>query len=231
MFNRINLDQHKALTPRLRFADGDAAAAGTPEAAAQAAAATAAAAQTATDTAAAAAPVVWDGKIESLDPAAQKIIADLRTEAANNRVKATSAETRTAAILAAAGIGPDAADPVEVAKTATATAAKATRELAVFKAAAAAGADPTKLLDRASFNTSIDGIDPTDGDAIRAAITAAVAADATLKTARAAGASSVDTSGGTGEPAQITDEQLKSMSAEAIVAAQKAGRLKNLLGG
>jgi hypothetical protein len=199
------------------------------------AAAAAAAAQAATDAAAAAASTgvaaapAWDGKIESLHPDAQKIITDLRKENGDRRVALTAAETRTQAILTAAGIKTDEADPVEVAKTATAAASKATRELAVFKAASAAGADPTKLLDRTSFTASIAGIDPSDGPAIKAAIDAAVAADASLKAARAAGASSIDNPGGTGEVGQITEAQLAQMTPEQISDAFDKGLLKNLL--
>lgn len=171
----------------------------------------------------------WDGKIESLDPAAQKIIADLRKEAGDNRVKAKTESDRVEAILKAAGIKTDEADPVAVAKSATAAATKATRELAVFKAAATSGADPSKLLDRASFLTSIAGIDPADGPAIKAAIDAAVAADTTLKAARAAGASAVETSGGTGEHGQITEAQLAHMTPEQISEAYEKGLLKHLL--
>ena len=181
----------------------------------------------AVETPPAAAPA-WDGKIESLDPAAQKIISDLRKEAGDNRVKATSADTKLQAILTAAGIGPDTPDPAEVARTASAAAASAVRELAVFKAAALAGADPTKLLDRTSFTASIQGIDPTDGPAIRAAIDAAVTADSTLKAALAASASGIEL-GGTGETGQITEAQLAQMNPEQISSALKAGKLAHLL--
>lgn len=169
----------------------------------------------------------WDGKVESLDPAVQKIITDLRKEAGDNRVKAKSEADRVQAILAAAGIGSDAADPVEVAKQSTKEALEAKRELAVFKAAANL-ADPTKLLDRNSFKSSIDGIDPADGAALKAAIEAAVAADPTLKAVRAAAASGTEL-GGSGEQGQITEAQLAQMTPEQIVDARRKGLLKNLL--
>lgn len=240
MFNRINLTNHTALPlhmPRLRYDEGTGeGAAATPDAAAQAAAATkaatdgAATAQAATASAAAAqtASTAWDGKIESLDPAAQKIITDLRKEAGDNRVAKNAETERVNAILKAAGIKTDEPDPVKVAAEATDKATKAVRELAVFKAAATEGADPIKLLDRTSFTASIAGIDPADGPAIAAAIKAAVTADATLKAARAAGASSVETSGGTGEVGQITEAQLAQMTPEQIADAYETGLLKTL---
>jgi len=104
------------------------------------------------------------------------------------------------------------------------------RELAIFKAASAAGADPAKLLDSNSFMTSVQGLDPTDGAAVAAAITAAVTANASLKAARAAGASTVDLGGGSGEQGQITEQQLKTMTPEQISAAFDKGQLKSLLG-
>lgn len=172
----------------------------------------------------------WDGKIESLHPDAQKIITDLRKEAGDNRVKATSADSKLQAVLKAAGIATNEEDPIEVAATSRAERDAAKRELAVYKSAATAGADPSKLLDRASFLTSIQGIDPTDGPALLAAINAAVTADNTLKAARAAGASAVETSGGTGEIGQITEAQLAQMTPEQINDALEKGQLKHLLG-
>lgn len=232
MFNRTMLDTYKNL--RIRFADGENGAGGeatktesTDTKGADTTASTDSATRSQTSDAT---PPAWDGKIESLDPAAQKIISDLRKEAGDNRVKATAAETRTQAILKAAGLAPEEKDPAALLAAAQQNAANSARELAVFKAASTAGADPTKLLDRASFITSIKGIDPSDGPAIKAAIDAAVTADASLKAARAAGASSVDTSGGTGETGQITEAQLAQMTPEQIDKAYREGKLKHLLG-
>lgn len=175
------------------------------------------------------APVVnsWDGKVESLDPAVQKIITDLRKEAGDNRVKAKVEADRVAAIRAAAGIDAAAEDPVEVAKQSRQEALEAKLELAIYRAAANL-ADPTKLLDRNSFKSSIDGIDPADGPALRAAIEAAVAADPTLKAVRVAASSGTEL-GGSGEQGQITEAQLAQMTPEQIVDARKKGLLKNLL--
>lgn len=202
--------------------------AGTPAAPAAPAGAPAPAAPPAGEPAAAPAAPAWDGKIESLHPDAQKIITDLRKEAGDNRVKATTAEQRTQAILKAAGIVPEEKDPAALLTAAQATAAQSARELAIYKAAGTI-ANPLALLDSTSFLASVSGIDPADGPAITAAITAAVAANPNLKAARAAGASAVETPGGTGEVGQITEAQLAQMTPEQISDAFDKGLLKNLL--
>jgi hypothetical protein len=159
---------------------------------------------------------------------AQKIITDTRKEAGDHRVALTAAEQRTQAILKAAGLAPEEKDPAALLTAAQTTAAQSARELAVYKAAGNI-ANPLALLDSASFLASVSGIDPTDGPAITAAITAAVAANPNLKAARAAGASSVETPGGTGEQGQITAAQVKTMSAEQIVEAQSKGLLREYM--
>lgn len=212
----------------IRFVEGEGGNAPAPEPAAPTPAAPAPAGEPA-------APAAWDGKVESLDPRVQKMITDLRTENANTRVAKNAETERVAAILKAAGIETGEADPVEAAKkaaaerdAATATAAQAARELSIFKAAATAGADPTKLLDSNSFMTSVKDLDPTDGTAVAAAIEAAVKANPTFKAARAAGASGTEL-GGTGEQGQINEEQLARMTPEQISDAYDKGLLKNLL--
>jgi hypothetical protein len=173
-------------------------------------------------------PTAWDGKIESLDAGVQKIIGDLRKENGDRRVALTASESRTAAILAAAGIKTEEADPAALLAAAQKTASDSARELAVYKAAGNL-ADPVKLLDRTSFTASIAGIDPSDGPALLAAINAAVAADNTLKATRAVGASGIELTGGTGEQGQITDAQLAQMTPEQIADAYTKGLLKTLL--
>ncbi|MGH3704196.1 MAG: hypothetical protein ACRDT9_06160, partial [Agromyces sp.] len=180
----------------------------------------------------------WDGKIESLDPAAQKIITDLRREAGDYRVKATTAESRTKAILEAAGIV-DKTDPVEALKSTTAErdtfkteAREASLKLAVYQAAGTAGGNPDALLDSNTFLASVRELDSTSSDfstKVTDAIKAAVAANPTLKQARAAGASTVEPAGGTGEQGQITEAQLAQMTPEQIADALDKGKLAHLL--
>lgn len=176
--------------------------------------------------------------VEDLPEWAQKVIRDARKEAGDHRTAAKTAADQaqkdlSEKIAVALGLKPDAAtDPAALTASLQKEQAerlKAARELAVFKASATAGADPSKLLDRASFLTSIAGIDPSDSAAIKTAIEAAVAADQTLKAARAAGASTVETPGGTGEQGQITEAQLAQMTPEQIAAAYEKGQLKGLL--
>ncbi|MDR7385218.1 hypothetical protein [Promicromonospora iranensis] len=96
------------------------------------------------------------------------------------------------------------------AQEATEAARAAQVELAVFKAAQTAGANPVALLDRNSFTKAIAGLDPTAADfdtKVAAAITAATTADPTLR-AQAAGASSVDHAGGSGEKTVRTPKSL-----------------------
>jgi hypothetical protein len=198
------------------------------DAAAQAAAAQAAtdaAAKTAADEATAAektaAADAEATSVKGLPQWAQKIISDTRTEAATNRTKATEAATKaTEAATAqqttldklaiALGLKKDGGDAPDAAMLTTQVAAAQTSaresavQLAVFKAASAAGANPNALLDRNSFTKAVLGLDPTKADfstKVTAAITAAVTADPTLKAVPAAARSGVDLSGGTGEGA------------------------------
>jgi len=176
---------------------------------------------------------VWD------DPAAARAeIEKLRKQNGDDRIlaKKTAADEARNELLQKLGLtkeGEAIPDPAALAQQiADANKARAdtARELAIFKAASTAGADPTKLLDSNSFMTSVQGLDPTDGNAVAAAITAAVTANASLKAARAAGASTVDLGGGSGEQGQITEQQLKTMTPEQISAAFDKGQLKSLLG-
>jgi hypothetical protein len=168
----------------------------------------------------------WDGKVESLPADVQKLIAGLRKEAGDARVNAKTAAAEQAkselaqTIGKALGIvkdGDAAPDPEQLAKTAADSAAserQARVELAVFRAASAAKADPTALLDSRAFLAKVADLDPTDtgfADAVKTAITEAVKDNPKLAATQAvAGASSVDHAGGTGEGA-VTAEQFAAM--------------------
>jgi hypothetical protein len=192
----------------------------------------AAAAEAAQTTEQAPAPAVWD------DPAAARAeIEKLRRQNGDERINAKkqAADEARNELLQKLGLTKDGEqpDPAKVAADLAAereARANTARELAIFKAASGAGADPAKLLDSNSFLTSVKGLDPADGDAIAAAITAAVTANQSLKAVRATGASGIEQTGGTGEQGQITEQQLKTMQPEEIVAAQAKGLLRNLLG-
>jgi hypothetical protein len=167
---------------------------------------------------------------------AQKLITDVRGEAAKYRTEAKTAAEQAQAelterIAKAFGFKEDAPDPETLTKNLTEAqqkAAQSARELAIFKAAAATGADPNRLLDSNSFMSSVTGLDPNDGAAITAAINNAIAANPTLKAVQAAAASGTEL-GGSGETGQITDEQLARMTPEQIDKALREGKLKHLL--
>jgi alkylhydroperoxidase family enzyme len=235
VFKRINLDRYSALTPRLRFVEGDAGAAG--DAAGATGSDTGATATGATDASAGTVATATAEKVEDLPSWAQKIITDTRKEAGDYRTAAKTAADNaqkelTDKLAVALGLKPDASlDPAALTASLTEAQSKATRsarELAIFKAAAATGADPSRLLDSNSFMSSVSGLDPADGAAVTAAITAAVAANPNLKAVLAAAASGTEL-GGTGETGQITEAQLAQMSPEEKVTALKAGKLQHLL--
>lgn len=175
--------------------------------------------------------------VDQLPAWAQKIITDARSGEANYRTKAqTAAEQATKDLVdklaITLGLKEDAAaDPAALTASLTAAQAKAQeseRKLAIFQAAAATGADPSRLLDSNSFMSSIQGLDPSNGAAINAAITAAIAANPILKAIQAAAASGTEL-GGSGEQGQITDAQLAQMTPEQITKAFNEGKLAHLL--
>lgn len=134
-----------------------------------------------------------------------------RDEAYKNRQKANAAAQEKADLIQTLGKalglvkdndgkgeGPDAEALTKQIADEQAKATEAARELAVYKAAAANGADPAKLLDSRSFLTTIADVDHTDGKALGAAIKAAVDGNKSFALARAAGASTADTASGPG---------------------------------
>lgn len=179
--------------------------------------------------------------VDALPSWAQKIVHDARAEAATHRTSAKTAAEKaqqelTDKIAVALGLKPDAAtDPAALTASLTQAqtdAQNAARQLAIYKAAGTTGADPNRLLDSNSFMTSVAGIDPGDGAAITAAIQSAIAGNPILKAVQAAAASGAEL-GGSGEQSQLTEEQFARIAndPEAIVAAQNAGLLRNILGG
>lgn len=183
-----------------------------------------------------AAPVAAES-VDALPSWAQKLITDVRKEAGDYRTQAKTAAEKaqqelTDKLAVALGLKSDAAvDPAALTASLTAAqsaAQQASRELAIFKAAAATGADPSRLLDSNSFMSSVAGLDPNDGAAVTAAINAAVAANPILKAVQAAAASGTEL-GGSGEQGQITEQQLAAMSPEQITKAFNEGKLRHLL--
>jgi hypothetical protein len=190
---------------------------------------------TATDTAT---TNVWD------DPAAAKAeIERLRRENGAERVNAkqTAAEEERKRILAL--LDPAAETPTVESLSAaiqerdqTLTAAQADAqaaklELAVYKAAPGAKADAAALLDSNSFREAVKGIDPTDSEAITAAITAATTTNPRLKATQAAAVGGADIAGGSGVVRTYTREQLRDpafyqANKTDILAASQEGRIR-----
>lgn len=156
------------------------------------------------------------GKVEDLPEWAQKIIRESRDEAGKARTTAkanAAAEARTALaqeIGKALGLVKDneTPDPAKLTEQLTATQAQARQaavELAVYKAAGKHSGDPVAILDSRAFLASVTDLDPNGSDftsAVDAAIKAAVDGNPKLKaTAPAAGASTIQHAGGSGEGA------------------------------
>jgi hypothetical protein len=164
-----------------------------------------------------------EGKVEDLPDWAQRIIRETRQEAAGNRTKATEAETKQQQTLDAIAValgfkkGDETPAPEVLARQLADSqndgkAAKV--ELAVFKAAATAGADPVALTDSRSFMTKVSDLDPTAkdfADKVKAEIETAIKDNPKLKTVQVAASSSADHAGGSGEGA-VTAEQFKKMN-------------------
>lgn len=177
--------------------------------------------------------------VDALPEWAQKIVHDSRAEAAQYRTSAKTAaddaqkhvmDTISAALGLNADLNPDVL--AESLRTSQAEAAQNARNLAVYKAAAAAGANPERLMDSRSVMEQLSSIDPTDITAITAAIQAATAANPYLKAVQAA-ASSGTPMAGSHEDGQLTEEQFASIANDpnAILAAFDSGKLTRLMGG
>jgi hypothetical protein len=149
-----------------------------------------------------------EGDISKLPAFAQKIIRELRGEAAGHRTKARDAEGKVSeaeakhqatldAIAKAVGLKPDDGppDPAKLAsqlqqsqteiQAAREEAASARIELQVYRAAVEAGANAKKLMDSRAFEARIDALDPKDdaefASLVEAEITAALEKDPTLR--------------------------------------------------
>lgn len=182
--------------------------------------------------------------VASLPDWAQKIITDTRSEAAGHRTRATAAEQQSQATLqgiaTALGLTPQGTpDPAALQASLTAAQDQARTNAvraALYETATDHGANPAALRDSLSFLESVKAIDPTDTAAIVAAAKAAVTANPSLAAAPVALAGppsgGADLSGGNpNAPRQLTEADLKTMTAEQIVKAQEDGLCRNLLGG
>lgn len=196
-------------------------------------------------------PTTTPGEGPPVEPTAKTYTEDyvkkLRDENAGHRQGKTAAEQKAAELEAALTavrkvLDPNAAaeaDPAKVAEQAMRDLAteRAERlaekvERLAEKAARKAGADEYALLDSSRFKADLAKLDPkatTFADDLNSLVEASVKANPRFKTT--APRSAVDSNGGTAQPGQLTQEHLKSMTAEQIVEAKEAGRLSSLLGG
>ena len=175
---------------------------------------------------------VWD------DPdAARAEIERLRRENASERVNAkqTAAEEARQQLLKDLGLVKDEeqADPAELKQrleTKDSELADTRRELAVRRAAGTKY-DADALLDSRSFLESIKTIDPTDTDAIAAALEGAVRTNPRLKASQAAAVGGADIAGGAGQSrtytrAQLADPAFFQANKSDILAALSEGRIR-----
>jgi phosphopantetheinyl transferase (holo-ACP synthase) len=183
--------------------------------------------------------------VDALPEWAQKLLAKTRGEAANNRTKATeqaqALEATREAIAKALGLKGD-DDPVAAARTAAeqreaaqSVARNLRIENAVLRAAGKAGADPLSLTDSRSFMAALEALDPEADDfagQVDKAIVAALIANPNLRLVPAAPPprSGGPVGGGAAVPGQLTREDLKGMSPEAVEKARQDGQLDTLLG-
>lgn len=146
----------------------------------------------------------WDGKIESLPPAAQKMIADLRKADGDERVAKKQLEAIAKALNPdAKGDEKPTAEQLtkQLAERDTAT-KQAQTELTVYRLAGKHGADADALLDSRAFLAKIADIDHTKTADVEKAIKEAVESNPKLKSVRVAGSSTADGAGGSGEKAK-----------------------------
>ena len=141
----------------------------------------------------------WDGKVESLPAAAQKLINDLRKADGDERIAKKTLDAIQKALNPDAKGEKPTAEALTQALTERETEAKQARtELAVYKAASKLDADADALLDSRSFLAKLKDIDPSKTADIDKAIKDAVKDNPKLKLARAAGTSGANF-GGSGE--------------------------------
>lgn len=174
----------------------------------------------------------------------EKDLADARAEAGKARTTAKANAANEAVQQLTQDIGKalglikddEKGDPAKLTEQLTAAQKQSRQtavELAVYRAAGKAGANPDALLDSRQFVATLADIDPADSNAVSAAVALALQNNPTLSAAPAGPArGGADLSGGGGsEPRQLTEEDLKTMTPEQIVKAQDDGLLRNLLGG
>lgn len=162
---------------------------------------------------------------------AASLIAKLRAEKAAMKGSATKAADAARAELAqtigkALGLVQDdePADPAKLTaqlSEESAAARQAKLELAVYRAAQGSTADPAALLDSRAFLSKVAALDPSDTDAITAAITEAVTVNPRLGRPEPQGMKRNPAQGASASPPLGVNER--------IAAAEKAGDIKTAI--
>lgn len=174
----------------------------------------------------------------------------LRRENAKDRTTAKQTAAQEAEVRLAQKIGKalglvkdEPVDPAQLTEQLTRSQTQARQaqvQLAVYKAAAAAGGDPAAVLDSASFLAKVANLDPTDANAIGEAIKQAVQDNPRLgaapsgPTVPAPNPAQGSSGGGPAAPAQLTKADVERMYAAkdyaGIEKARVEGRLNDVLG-
>lgn len=189
-------------------------------------------------------PEPWDRTLTSLPTDVADYIRELRGENKARRTEHEDTKTKLEQVLTALGLGEKTDDdPAVLAQQAsterdqaTATAQEAVRELAIYKAAVAQGANPDALTDSRTFMASVTALDPADaefGEQVSAAIKDALTKNAAYRTtAPTTGAGSADFTGGNAGGGEINAERFASMSsAEKVALYQSSPELYRRLAG
>lgn len=181
------------------------------------------------------------------EEALRREVARLRKENASQRVNAKKAAADEARNELAQQIGkalgivedetPDPAKLTEQLTRQTSETRQAKLELAVYRAAQAAGVDAAALLDSKSFLSQVEQVDASDAEAVKAAVADAVAGNARFATQPQSrlpqpwSSNAANSGSGKGELSVADVKRLReSGDIDAIVKAQKEGRLKHILG-
>jgi hypothetical protein len=182
----------------------------------------------------------WDD-----NPEAKAEIERLRRENASDRTtaKAKAAEDARKELAQTIGkalglVNDEPVDPAELTTQLTATQAQAKQaalELAIFRSAPDASV-ANALLDSRTFLAKVADLDPSDGAAIAAVVTEAVANIPALgKRTPAPNPAQGSSASGPSSAAQLTKQDVERLAREGkhdeIVAAKKDGRLNDLLAG
>jgi len=169
--------------------------------------------------------------LESLPEWAQKELTRARNEAAKNRNKAKEnkeqAESEKTQMLKniakALGLADDETpDPDKLSAQLTASQAEAREravELAVYRAAGTAGADPDALLDSRTFINKVKNLNPSDDNfsaSVAEAIAAAVESNPKLKVAvtKPAGKAGTEIAAGQSATRKYTKEEMKQIASD-----------------